>query len=84
MNPFWTSTRGPTLQQGDLLPDCRVPVLPADFGSTAEATEVPFQVGRLIVVTQSCDLANMKAGLVALCPAYTIPEFEGANPHFAK
>ncbi len=84
MGPFWTSVTGPALQQGDLLPDCRIPILPPDFGTADDVTDVTLRMGRLIVVTQSCDLANMKVGLVALCPAYTIPEFEGTNPHFAK
>ncbi len=35
-------------------------------------------------MTQSCDLANRKVEHVALCPIHTLPEFEIANPSFAK
>ena len=35
-------------------------------------------------MTQSCDLANKKAPFVALCPIYTLAEFEEANPQAAQ
>ncbi len=84
MIPFWISIRDASLQQGDMLPGCKVPIIPGDFDTNPQPSVVPFREGRLIVVTQSCDLINMKTGLVALGPAYTLPEFEGTNPHFAK
>lgn len=84
MTPFWTSVRGVELAQGDLLPGCLVPVLPNEFGPSAQPADIVLRQGTLIVLTQSCDLANMKAGLVALCPAHTLPAFAGVNPQFAK
>jgi hypothetical protein len=41
---------------------------------------VPLKEYDLIIVTQSCDLENRKAALVALCPIWPVPEFEQAQP----
>ena len=37
-----------------------------------------------IVTTQSCDLENNKAPLVALCPIYPITRYDEVNPKFNK
>lgn len=84
--PWWDRTTGPGLAQGDLLPNCLMPVfdrepLPADDG---EPMEQEVQLARLIVVTQSCDLENKKIEFVALCPINTLTEFETVNPTFAR
>lgn len=84
MIPFWTSVHGSDLGQGDYLPNCLVPVVPDDFGTASGPTDIPIRQGDMVVVTQSCDLANLKAGLVALCPIHTLPAFEAVNPQFAK
>ena len=76
--------KGFDLSQGDLLKRCLIPELTQEFASTGSNIEVPIQMGDLIVVTQSCDLANMKAGLVALCTISSLVDFERANPKFAK
>jgi hypothetical protein len=83
MTPYWISVDEQSLAQGDYLPECRVPVLSVDF-DTAEQT--PFERGKadLIVITQSCDLANSKAEFVALCPIHSIIRFEEGNPVFKK
>ena len=69
------------LAQGDFLPDCGVPVVPNDFDA-----ERKVQVGHadLIVITQTCDLANGKAAMVALCRAYTLQKYEELIPAVAK
>jgi hypothetical protein len=84
MIPFWILIRDVKLQQGDLLPQCKIPVLPRDFGTSPDVAAVPYRSASLIVMTQSCDLTNLKSGLVALCPAHTIQEFEAVNPRFAR
>jgi hypothetical protein len=81
---FWTATNLPELAQGDHLPNCLVPTLPDEFKGAGEPIEIVTREYDLIVVTQSCDLANMKTGLVALCPIYSLPEFEAVNPQFRK
>jgi hypothetical protein len=84
MTPFWFSVRGADLAQGDLLPDCLVPTLPDDFGPSARPADITLRRGTLVVLTQTCDLANMKAGLVALCPVYGLGAFEAVNPQFTR
>ena len=83
---WWTRVAGPELAQGDLLPDCLVPVFheEPDVSGNGEPMEQTLKRARLIVVTQSCDLENQKVDFVALCPTHSLIEFEAANPQFAK
>jgi len=82
---WWTATRGSGLAQGDLLPDCFIPVFVAEPDPLAvEPAEQTLKLARLIVVTQSCDLENHRVEFVALCPIHTLEEFEASNPEFAK
>lgn len=74
MKPFFVQTEGEGLAQGDILTGCPVPLFPPDFGTGEGLQNVPFQRGTLIVVTQSCDLENKKAPLVALCPVYDLSQ----------
>jgi len=83
MAAFFVQTSGGDLSQGDLLPDCPIPEFPADFGGPS-TTNVPFRVGDLIIVTQSCDLANRKAPLIALCPIFGIPALIEVDARFQK
>lgn len=86
MEPFWERVDGTSLQQGDYIPDCYVPVFRQDFDPRAEVQEETVVVNEydLIVVTQSCDLVNEKVHLVALSPICPIAEFEKVNPSFAQ
>lgn len=63
---WWTQVQGSQFAQGDLLPDCRLPIF-ADPTPTEDDSprEVDVQIQRLIVVTQSCDLENNKIDFVA-------------------
>lgn len=83
VEPFWTEITETTLRQGDYLPQCLVPEFGPDFasGSTHEVAASEYDV---IVVTQSCDLEQRKVRLVAVCPIYSIAEFEAVNPAFSK
>ncbi|MGH9832902.1 MAG: hypothetical protein ACREBD_28390 [Blastocatellia bacterium] len=78
---FWEQVNGAELRQGDYLLSCPVPILSPVPGGKEE---VIVQVYNLMVMTQSCDLANAKAEFVALCPVYLLSEFEQANPQFAR
>jgi hypothetical protein len=83
--PWWASTSGSDLAQGDLLPDCLMPVFAETAaGEGSEPADELLRMARLIVITQSCDLQNQKAEFVALCPIHTLPEFELVNPSFTK
>jgi hypothetical protein len=82
---FWNQIKTPVLAQGDYLPDCFVPILPANFSEALAATKeqsVSISVLNLVVMTQSCDLENNKAPFVACCPINTLIEFETHNPNF--
>jgi hypothetical protein len=84
---WWGTVTGQALAQGDALFDCIVPVMP-DL-----VPVIPGQVGLhsfqgdlydLIIVTQSCDLENGKSPLVALCPIFTLDDWETVNPVFRQ
>ena len=79
---YWTVTTGGELRQGDWLTNCLVPVFPPEFGESGPV-EVTTATVDLLIVTQSCDLANAKNLFVALCPIHTLDKFETANPGFA-
>ncbi len=81
---WWNSITNRTLAQGDLLPNCCLPVFvdptPTETGGDAQSVDVVCQT--LIIVTQSCDLGNGKVEFVALCPIHTLTEFAEFNPHY--
>src|SRR5579883_3330890 len=79
---WWVQVSDPNLSQGDYLPSCLVPFFAPDYGTSGGVQEVPVKEYDCIVVTQSCDLENDKAPLVALCPIYPISAFEEVNPTF--
>ena len=83
MVPFWKSVSGSDLAQGDFVTGCLVPYITRDFGTSTASQEISIRSGDLIVITQTCDLANMKNGLVALCPIRTISKYQEANSKFA-
>lgn len=77
---------GRNLAQGDLFPDCLVPVFaaPSIDQPSGDSQEVVVLTQRLIVVTQSCDLENRKVQFVALCPIHTLDEYATEQPQFQK
>ncbi len=84
---WWQTLAGPELAQGDYLRDCIVPIMPAGVVQASDANTVEdstyvFEAQQfdLIIVTQSCDLENGKARLVATCPIFSVAEYESANP----
>lgn len=84
MASFWTACQENTLEQGDYLPNCWMPVIEPDFGPNGSPQEVTVESRDLIILTQSCDLANTKNILAALCPIHTLAAWEAINPAFAK
>jgi len=83
-NSWWGNVEGKLLAQGDLLPDCCLPVFldPVPREGEPEQQDLEVVSQRLIVVTQSCDLENNKVEFVALCPIHTLEEFSKSNPHY--
>lgn len=81
---WWVGVEGSNLAQGDYLPKCLVPFFEPDYGTDGGIQEVPVKEYDCIVVTQSCDLENDKAPLVALCPIYPISVYEKVNFSFKQ
>ena len=83
---FWVeASSDEPIGQGEHLLSCEVPEFGTHFKeSNGNPAKIGLRAANLIVVTQSCDLANSKVSHVALCPIYTLPEFEGGNPGVAK
>src|SRR4051794_17155646 len=84
MTSFWTHCRGERLEQGDYLPGCWVPVVGADFDPAMAEPEIGVGSANLILMTQSCDLANDKIQLAALCPIADLSTWEHLNADYAK
>lgn len=80
---FWEKVADSSLRQGDYLLNCPVPVF-SEIPQENLALEVEIGKADVIVVTQSCDLENNKADLVALCPIYRLEDFEVGNPKAAQ
>ncbi len=70
--------------QGDYLKACLVPVVGPNFPGGEDEQTVGVKEYDLIVITQSCDLLNDPAHLVALCPVYPTSTYEQSNPGYAK
>jgi hypothetical protein len=81
---FWTVVSGEHLAQGDYLPNCPVPVFPANYGQSEGNATVEVRNVDLIVVTQSCDLENKKVSLVAMCPIWTIALLKTVDEKYAR
>jgi len=81
---WWETVEGKLLAQGDLLPNCCLPVFldPVPRKGEPEQQDIDVVSQRLIVVTQSCDLENDKVEFVALCPIHTLKEFAESNPPY--
>lgn len=82
--PWFTGVAGPVLDQGDVLGDCPVlsPAVPNNLDTfrrgEGELVAEVF-VGRLVVMTQACDLQHAKIDSVVLCPAWSLEEMEAQD-----
>lgn len=70
-----------TLEQGDFLCDCPI-VIPPSTGDPNTWKDFSVMLYDVIILTQSCDLANGKINLVQVCPIFTLSEFCEINPAF--
>ena len=84
---IWTEVTGNSLRQGDYLKGCMIPMmeLGTSDANTQASYTVPVGTDDLVVLTQSCDLANdTKPLFVALCPIVSLEEFSKVNTKFLK
>jgi hypothetical protein len=84
MTSVWLNHRGADLLQGDYLPGCAVPIVGADFMSDVPEEFIDVETRSLIIITQSCDLANEKTFFAAMCPIVTVDAVEVTSPDFVK
>jgi len=81
---WWTEIDGKEISQGDFLANCPVPIVPDSFDPTLEEVGLTIEERDVIIITQSCDLFNNKANLVALCPVYSLIEMELKIPRYTE
>lgn len=92
MPNVWEDVTGPSLCQGDLLPQCAIPILGPNYGKRApdEVEDVPLAPTEVIVITQSCDLQPQAGGkspraqFVAICPVHTLAAFSARNANYSQ
>jgi len=85
--PWYQAGSWETLEQGDLIPDCPVLILPASLtallleAKTGDVIKVAqeIQFADLIVLSQSCDLVNDKIEQVLLCAHFPASAQTKAN-----
>ena len=82
--PWFAAVTGPELGQGEILVDCPVlsPAVPSDLEAVRRGDgdlEAEVFVGRLVVMTQACDLQHGKIDSVVLCPVWTLHEMESRD-----
>jgi hypothetical protein len=80
--PWYGLVAGRDLEQGDVLLNCPVFLIPAEAARDPGSHPVTVQRQHVIVLTQSCDLALRADGRCAvedvlLVPIYTKPELSG-------
>jgi len=70
------------LQQGDIIRSCPILVPPATLPETEQGIDIRVEEYDVIVLSQSCDLAQQKINLVLVCPVWTLEEFEREDPNY--
>lgn len=77
----WEPCSEMLLSQGEYLSECPV-VIVADIPESGDELDARVEIRNLLVMTQSCDLAQGKAKSVALCPIYSLDELAKENPTY--
>ena len=81
--PWYDVVEDHYLEQGDLLKNC--PVLEPIWNESVDADDKTYNLQArelrydVLVMTQSCDLANDKVDMVLVCPCISIEVFEQQN-----
>lgn len=71
---------GDEIQQGDIIRSCPILVPPSTL--TRIEQDIKVEEYDVIVMSQSCDLAQQKINLVLVCPIWTLEEFEQENSNY--
>ena len=67
------------LLQGDFIKECPIVIPPSEISYEVEVRIVNYNV---VVMSQSCDLAQKKLDLVLVCPIWPLSEFEKGNSFY--
>ena len=67
------------LMQGDFITECPIVIPPSEISDEVEVRIVNYNV---VIMSQSCDLAQRKLDLVLVCPIWPLSEFEGRSEFF--
>lgn len=80
---YRTVEKGQPPEQGDFVYSCPIIVPPATIEEykQVEADVITYDV---LIMSQSCDLANKKIDLVLVCPVWPLRAIENSVPHFRK
>ncbi len=82
----WDNCHDALLSQGEYLEECPViivsDIVVSDALKSAKELDAKIEIRNLLVMTQSCDLAQNKAQSVALCPIYSLEELAASNPTY--
>jgi len=83
---WYDLVQGDRLEQGDLLFHCPLPLLLSATETLEEEAEllVDIEYHDVVVLTQSCDLANDKVQHVVLCPHFDVKSISEINPDLAR
>lgn len=79
----WENSKTMPISQGEYLKECPV-VIVSDILELTDELEAKIEIRNLLVMTQSCDLAQNKAKSVALCPIYTLGELAESNIYYSN
>ena len=82
---WYETTEDSQVLQGDFVSDCPVLMPPRaiDVSSLKQASSVEFDTYNVVVMSQSCDLAQKKVDLVLVCPHWSLEELKTQNPDLA-
>ena len=67
------------LLQGNFIKDCPVVIPPSEISDDVEVSIKNYNV---VIMSQSCDLAQRKLDLVLICPIWPLNEFEEKSDFF--
>jgi len=84
--PWYETVDGSELQQGDLLPRCPIVVPSPDLGFPLREGDVTADIVTfdVVVMSQSCDLANDKVRDVIVCPHWDLEDAASMDASFQR
>lgn len=85
--PWYEIVSGDEIQQGDILENCPVFILPSELSmedpvNTSQSYEVPFEGRDVIIMSQTCDMekGREKISEILLCCVWKRSDFESDEP----